>query len=108
MVPIAAALGEDTSSLSISHSTVHRVRKKGRSESVDVIAKNYAPKYPIIIHWDSKILPYIVGIEIVHHLPVIVSGDGGRKTPWSSKVAIWNWKKCSRSNLQNTGTMGSC
>ncbi|GBM97998.1 hypothetical protein AVEN_98534-1 [Araneus ventricosus] len=44
MVPIEASLGEDTSSLSISRSTVHKVRKKARSEFVDVVAKNYSPK----------------------------------------------------------------
>ncbi|GBL92718.1 hypothetical protein AVEN_119108-1 [Araneus ventricosus] len=79
MVPIAAALGEDASSLSISRSTVHRVRKKARSEFVDVVAKNYAPKHPITIHWNSKILRDIMGIEIVDRLPVIVSGDGEEK-----------------------------
>ncbi|GBN59895.1 hypothetical protein AVEN_215484-1 [Araneus ventricosus] len=41
--------------------------------------QNYAPKYPITIHCDSKILPYIVGIEIVDRLPVIVSGYGEEK-----------------------------
>ncbi|GBM55225.1 hypothetical protein AVEN_213535-1 [Araneus ventricosus] len=43
------------------------------------LQKNYAPKYPITIHGDSKILPDIVGIEIVDRLPVIVSGDGEEK-----------------------------
>ncbi|GBM88818.1 hypothetical protein AVEN_104101-1, partial [Araneus ventricosus] len=101
MVPIAAALGEDGSSLSISRSTVHRVRKKARSEFVDVVAKNYAPKYHITIHWYTKILLDIVGIEIVDRL----CWRWGRKSPWRSKVAIWDRKKCSRSNLQNTGAM---
>ncbi|GBN87180.1 hypothetical protein AVEN_118182-1 [Araneus ventricosus] len=62
MVPIAAALGEDASSFSLSRFTVHRVRKKDRSEFVDVVAKNYVPKYPITICYDSKILPDIMGI----------------------------------------------
>ncbi|GBM77536.1 hypothetical protein AVEN_55658-1 [Araneus ventricosus] len=80
MVPIAAALGEVASSLSISHFTVHKVRKKDRSAFIDVVAKNYARKYPITIHWDSKILPDIMGIEIVDRLPVIVSGDGKKNS----------------------------
>ncbi|GBM72675.1 hypothetical protein AVEN_213174-1 [Araneus ventricosus] len=105
----AAALGEDASSLSISRSTVHRVRKKARREFVDVVAKNYAPKHPLTIHWGTKILPNIVGVEIVDRLPVIVSGDREEKLLGVPKLSSGTGKKkCSRSNLQNTGAMGSC
>ncbi|GBM34689.1 hypothetical protein AVEN_191844-1 [Araneus ventricosus] len=64
MVPIAAALGEDASLLSIFRSTVHR---------------------------DSKILPNIVGIEIVDRLPVTVSRDG-EELPGFPKLPHGNGK----------------
>ncbi|GBO21694.1 hypothetical protein AVEN_213065-1 [Araneus ventricosus] len=49
---------------------------RNSSNGEEEFVPNYAPKYPITIHWDSKILPDIVGIEIVDRLPVITSGDG--------------------------------
>ncbi|GBM82832.1 hypothetical protein AVEN_180919-1 [Araneus ventricosus] len=51
-------------------------KSSSNSESDEEFVPNYTSKYPITIHWDIKILPDIVGIEIVYHLPVIVSGYG--------------------------------
>lgn len=73
---IAIALGEDSSSLSISRSIVQRrVRKKIRKEFADVVAKHYTLKYPVIIHRDGKILPDIADGKIVDCLPFTASGD---------------------------------
>ena len=107
-MPVAAALGEDSSSLSISRSTVRRERKNARTEFVDEVAKNFTPKYPTIIHWDSKILPDIVGKEVVDRLTIIASGDGEEKLLGGPQIAVYDQKKCSRSNLQNAGALESC
>ncbi|GBO14627.1 hypothetical protein AVEN_76235-1 [Araneus ventricosus] len=46
------------------------------SEGEEEFVPNYTSICLITIHWDIKIFPDIVGIEIVDRLPVIVSVDG--------------------------------
>ena len=76
MVPIISALGCDPTSLPISRSTIRRVRKKTRKDYAESTRGEFLPEYPLVLHWDSKILPQIVGCGEVHRLPVLVSGDG--------------------------------
>ena len=79
MVPIAAALGHDPSSLPLSRSTVHRMRQKTRKEFAESTLMEYKPGCPIVAHWNGKILPEIFGQGKVDRLPVLVSGDGTEK-----------------------------
>lgn len=79
MAPLAAALGHDPSSLPLSRSTIHRVRKKARKDHAEASKAEFAPEYPLVIHWDGKILPEIAGMGKVDRLPVLVSGDGMEK-----------------------------
>jgi len=47
----------------------------------------FVPDYPLVVHWDGKILPEITGFGEVGRLPVLVSGDGTEKLLGVSKVA---------------------
>jgi hypothetical protein len=76
LVPLAAALGHDPSSLALSRSTIRRMRKKARREQGDALRAEFVPHCSLIIHWDGKILSEIVGMGHVEHLPVLVSGQG--------------------------------
>ncbi|KAK0045420.1 hypothetical protein Bpfe_025146 [Biomphalaria pfeifferi] len=79
MIPIAAALGHDPSSLTVSRSTIQRARKKARCEQAADIKVSFKPDYPLVLHWDGKMLPEILGLGEVDRLPVLVSGDGSKK-----------------------------
>lgn len=79
MVPIAAALGHDPSSLPLSRSTIQRKRKEGRKAVFEEIKQSVSFNDPVIVHWDGKILPDILGTEKTDRLPVLVSTDGKEK-----------------------------
>ena len=75
-MPIAAALGCDPSALPLSQSTIHRVRKQARQEHAEATRSVFAPEYPLVLHWDGKILPVIFSAGDIDRLHVLVSGDG--------------------------------
>lgn len=79
MVPIAAALGHDPSSLPLSRSTIQRKRKEGRKAVFEEIKQSVSFDDPVIVHWDGKILHDILGTEKIDRLPVLVSADGKEK-----------------------------
>jgi len=87
MVPFAAALGHEPSSLPLSRSTIHRMRQQARKEFAEAAVMEYNPCYPIVVHWDGKILPEICGQGKVDRLPVLVSGDGTEKLLGVPKLA---------------------
>ena len=76
MVPLAAAMGHDPSSFPLSRSTIRRKRMKGRVEQDEAVRAEFHPECSLVIHWDGKILPEIVGAGHVDRLPVLVSGEG--------------------------------
>jgi len=79
MVPVATALGHDPSSLPLSRSTSHRIRKKIRKECAEAALLEYNPCYPVVVHWNGKILTEIFGQGKVDRLPLLISGDGTDK-----------------------------
>ncbi|XP_050527117.1 uncharacterized protein LOC126897501 [Daktulosphaira vitifoliae] len=79
MVPISSALGHDPSSLPLSRSTIQRKRKEGRKAVFEEIKQCVSFDDPVIVHWDGKILPDILGTDKVDRLPVLVSADGKEK-----------------------------
>lgn len=79
IVPVATALGENSSTVSISRSTLQRLRKQHRKEHGDQVKKAFDPNDAVVVHWDGKLLPDITGSNIVERLPVIVSGNGNEK-----------------------------
>ena len=87
MIPFAAALGCDPSTLPLSRSTIQRFHKKARKEHTESTKAEFAPDFPLVVHWDGKILPEISGLGEVDQLPVLVSGDGMDKLLGVPKVA---------------------
>uniref|UniRef100_A0A6P7GUM0 Uncharacterized protein LOC114346902 n=1 Tax=Diabrotica virgifera virgifera TaxID=50390 RepID=A0A6P7GUM0_DIAVI len=77
IIPIAAALGHDPAELPLSRSSVKRKREAARQNFSTEIKSNLEIKEPIVVHWDSKILPVILGSQKVDRLPVLVSCAGG-------------------------------
>lgn len=88
IVPIVAALGHDPASMPVSRSTIKRKRKEARHNIAEEVKKNLEIKEPVIVHWDGKILPDILGSEKVDRLPVLISfGKGEEKLLGVPKVA---------------------
>ena len=79
MVPLVAALGKDSSDLPISRTTIQRQRKKARKEFAEDMKRTFQPDHPLMVHWDGKIMPDIIGFKTVDRLPILVSGDGKEK-----------------------------
>lgn len=79
IIPLSAALGCNPASLSISRSTIRRARKKARQEFNENLNETFKPSYPLVIHWDGKILPDITSNKKVDRLPILVSGNGTEK-----------------------------
>jgi len=90
MIPIAAALGHDPNDLPISRNTIQRARTSARHEMSKAIMDNFEPICPLVLHWDGKILPEIVGEGSIDRLPVLVSGDGMDKTLGCAKSELRN------------------
>jgi len=63
----------------------------------------YNTSYPLVVHWDGKILPKIFGQGKVDRFPILVSGDGSGKllsvptlasgTVEQESVAVYNQLK---------------
>lgn len=64
IIPIAAALGHDVSTLSLSRSTIGRVRKTARKEFAVESKLTYEPSSMLVVHWDGKIFPDTSGIQM--------------------------------------------
>lgn len=79
IIPLSAALGCNPASLPISRSSIRRARKKARMEFSANIKETFEPTYPLVIHWDGKLLPDITGNKKVERLPILVSGNGFEK-----------------------------
>lgn len=79
MVPIAAALGHDPSKLPLSRTSIQRERKEARRTVAETIKKSTSFDSPVIVHWDGKILPDILGADKVDRLPVLVSSPADGK-----------------------------
>lgn len=77
IIPIAAALGHDPAALPLSRSSIKRKREAVRQNFSTEMKSNLDIKEPIVVHWDSKILPDILGSQKVDRLPVLVSYAGG-------------------------------
>lgn len=88
IIPIAAALGNDPAALPLSRSSVKRKRKEARQNSSIDIKSKLDIKEPIVVHWDSKIMPDILGSQKIDRLPVLVSyADGNEKLLGVPKLA---------------------
>lgn len=128
---VAKALGTQAEDISLSHSTIHRMRKKVREVVVESDKASFSPQNPLVLHWDSKLLPSITGgVEKVDRVAVLVTGGGTEKLLAVPKIKRgtgqeqadaclkvldeWDLKKdvqglCFDTTASNTGlNMGAC
>ncbi|GBN03592.1 hypothetical protein AVEN_201852-1 [Araneus ventricosus] len=69
---IVAALGYDTCTLPLFRNTIQRSRKKARKEYVESAMTEFKPDYPLVVHWDGKLLSESFGLGKVERLSVCV------------------------------------
>ena len=67
------------------------MRKKARKETAETLINGFSPNYPLVVHWDGKILPEILGSGKVDRLPVLVSGDGMEKLLGVPNLTSGTW-----------------
>lgn len=75
----AASLGSQPSDLTINRETIRRMRIRWRSEAAKYIRNSFSPDVPLIVHWDSKLMPDLDGSNVVDRLAIIVSGENTSK-----------------------------
>ncbi|KAF0705549.1 Uncharacterized protein FWK35_00037982, partial [Aphis craccivora] len=77
---VAQALGTPVSDISLSRSTIRRHRNQIRQTVVETDKASFSSQHPLVLHWDSKLLPNIVdGVQKVDRVAVLVSGGGLEK-----------------------------
>jgi len=71
------AVGQDPDGLALNRWSIRRSRMKHRDETIAKLKDSFAPKVPLVVHWDGKLLPDISERhEKVDRLPILVSGQG--------------------------------
>ena len=77
----AKSLGHNVGDLSLSFSTVRRARIKHRKEATEKIHNDFNPSVPLVVHWDSKLLPDITGTSCdkSDRLAILVTGEETEK-----------------------------
>jgi hypothetical protein len=75
----ASSLGCQPSDLAINRETIRRTRIKWRTEAAKYIRDSFCLDVPLIVHWDSKLMPDLDGGGKVDRLAIIVSGEGTSK-----------------------------
>jgi len=94
----AKALGYDLNEVSVSSSTMYRARlshRKDIAESYD--SKEFCPGYPLVLHWDGKILTDIKqSRESVERIAVLVSGDCQEKLLGIPKISNGTGKEIAK------------
>lgn len=72
----ASSLGLDIKDVNMSCSTIHRSRIRFTKEVAQMLKENLLVAKCLVVHWDGKPLPDIVGETSVERLPIIISGIG--------------------------------
>jgi len=70
------SLGQKVQPLSLNRSSIRRSRNKHRKAIAAQIQTDFDSQFPLIVHWDGKLISDIVGTETVDRLPVIVTSNG--------------------------------
>ncbi|XP_050549011.1 uncharacterized protein LOC126910464 [Daktulosphaira vitifoliae] len=77
---IAQALGTPIADISLSRSTIRRKRNQIRKTVVETDKTTSSFEHPLVLHWDGKLLPDIVGgTQKVDRVAVLVTGGGLEK-----------------------------
>ncbi|KAK2727043.1 hypothetical protein QYM36_007784 [Artemia franciscana] len=70
----AKSLGMTIDQLALNRDSVRRLRAKYRIHSSASIRAKFQSDVPLVVHWDGKLIPDLIGKEKVDRLPVLVSG----------------------------------
>ncbi|KAK2705764.1 hypothetical protein QYM36_015958 [Artemia franciscana] len=70
----AKSLGRTIDQLALNRDSVRRLRAKHRIHSSASIRAKFQTDVPLVVHWDGKLIPDLIGKEKVDRLPVLVSG----------------------------------
>lgn len=85
---IAQSLGHNLDDIAVSHSTVRRARCINREISALKHKEQFSPDTPLLLHWDSKLLPDISGKkDTVDRVAILVTGGGEEKLLAVPKIA---------------------
>lgn len=72
----AKSLGQNIDELALNRDSIRRQRIEYRAERYANIKAKFQGKVPLVVHWDGKLIPDLIGKEKVDRLPVLVSGKG--------------------------------
>ncbi|KAK2710529.1 hypothetical protein QYM36_011904 [Artemia franciscana] len=70
----AKSLGMTIDQLALNRDSVRRLRSKHPIHSSASIRAKFQSDVPLVVHWDGKLIPDLIGKEKVDRLPVLVSG----------------------------------
>ncbi|XP_039968939.1 uncharacterized protein LOC120780749 [Bactrocera tryoni] len=83
LMATAEALGHCTSDLVVNRSTLHRLREEHRRKETQRIQESFIDKLSdtqaMVVHWDGKVLPDLIGKIKVERIAVLVSYNGESK-----------------------------
>ncbi|CAH0563175.1 unnamed protein product [Brassicogethes aeneus] len=77
-VAVASAIGLNINQIP-SHSTIRRHRIEGRERIAKDLKEDLQTARSLVVHWDGKMLPDIVGNKKVDRLPILISGFNTRQ-----------------------------
>ena len=72
----ARRLGQGIQPLILNRSSIRLQRQKHRKATAERIKRQFNPQYPLIVHWDGKLIPDITGSKTVDRLPVLMTTNG--------------------------------
>ncbi|KYM96042.1 hypothetical protein ALC62_13306, partial [Cyphomyrmex costatus] len=73
---VAVSLGFDPNDINLSSSAIHKRRIQLREEIAKQLKEEIRVASNLVVHWDGKLLPDIIGAGSVDRLSIIVSGVG--------------------------------
>lgn len=73
IVAVANSRGFNVGAMNLSHSAIHRYRQKHRVDIAKDLKDNPQVANCLVVHWDGKLLPQIVGTGSVERLRVVIS-----------------------------------
>lgn len=71
----AKTFGQDINQLALNEKSVRAARAKLRKTAAEGIQASFSADVPLVVHWDGKLLPELIGKKKVDRLPILVSGE---------------------------------
>lgn len=72
----AKSFGHNIDDLALNRDTIRKLRVQHRTQRSADIKAEFRGNIPLVVHWDGKLIPDLIGKEKVDRLPVLVSGEG--------------------------------